>query len=130
MRMKVVLRMKNFFKCTVAIDIIYGIRHQKYVFAINLALLAIKYSIAKSKTIVDIDSRLITAAEACEEKKKNINIIDNLANIKTDAQKQYHEYGKNKIENSKCKCPQCNAKLPTLAETQHATKQATPEKKI
>ncbi|RIB13556.1 hypothetical protein C2G38_2197538 [Gigaspora rosea] len=55
------LENEKLFKCTIAIDIICRIRHQKYVFAINLVLLAIKYSIAKSKTIIDIDSHLITA---------------------------------------------------------------------
>ncbi|KAF0424070.1 hypothetical protein F8M41_006623 [Gigaspora margarita] len=52
---------EKLFKCAIAIDNIYGIRHLKYVSSINLLLLAIKYSIAKSKTIVDIDSHIINA---------------------------------------------------------------------
>ncbi|CAG8697259.1 34237_t:CDS:2, partial [Racocetra persica] len=50
---------EKLFKCAVAIDNIYGIKYLKYVSSINLALLAIKYSIAKSKTIIDIDSYII-----------------------------------------------------------------------
>ncbi|CAG8729160.1 491_t:CDS:1, partial [Funneliformis caledonium] len=43
-------------------------------------------------------------------------------------QKHCHECGKNEIENSKHKCPQCNAKLFTLVKTQQETEQITPEK--
>src|SRR6185437_6013022 len=52
---------EKLFKCAVAINNINGIRHLKYVSSVNLALSAIKYSIAKSKTIVDIDSYIINA---------------------------------------------------------------------
>ncbi len=40
---------------------IYGIRHLKYVSAINLAASAIKYSIARSKSIIDIDNHFINS---------------------------------------------------------------------
>ncbi|KAF0415463.1 hypothetical protein F8M41_007628 [Gigaspora margarita] len=53
---------KKLFKCAVAIDNIYRIRYLKYVSSINLSLLAIKYSISKSKMIVDIDSHIINAS--------------------------------------------------------------------
>ncbi|CAG8508152.1 6603_t:CDS:2 [Scutellospora calospora] len=43
------------------VDVIYGIRHQKYVSAINLAASAIKYSIARSKSIIDIDNHFISS---------------------------------------------------------------------
>ena len=52
---------EKLFKYAVAIDNIYGIRHLKYVSSINLALSAIKYSIAKSKTIIDINSHIINS---------------------------------------------------------------------
>ncbi|CAG8502610.1 6536_t:CDS:2 [Dentiscutata heterogama] len=232
---------EKLFKCAIAIDIIYGIRHLKYVSAANLALSAIKYSIAKSKTIIDIDSYIISSGsftkfikwqenlagnpelfpnglvfmafdneqkgqknyldrghnkvtfhtvtsfvlfnfnpnnqiqnfespwlnqnldasqieklfgltsemqilldrqlhdylltiitELSKEKSENINVIDNLVinqSAKTNNQKQCRECGKNEIENSKRKCPQCNAKLPTLAETQQENEQTISDKK-
>ena len=52
---------EQLFKCAVAVDAIYGARHRKYVSAINLAASAIKYSIAKSKTIIDLDSRFLSS---------------------------------------------------------------------
>ena len=224
---------EKLFKCAVAVDIIYGIRHLKYVSAINLAASAIKYSIARSKTIIDIDNHFISSGsytkfikwqenlasetqpfpkglifmafdneqkgqknyldrgyntvvyhtvtsfvlfnfnpadqtqnfenpwlhktlntlqiqelfdltsemqtlidqqlhdylsvildETCNEKNENTNAIDNLiANQKTGKQKKCCECGKDKIENSKRKCPQCNAKLSTLAEIQQEIEQ-------
>ncbi|CAG8659696.1 33257_t:CDS:2, partial [Gigaspora margarita] len=50
-------------------------------------------------------------------------------NTKTRNQKQYHECGKKEIENSKCKCPQCHAKLLTLAKTQQEKEQTISDKK-
>ena len=62
--------------------------------------------------------------ETCNEKNENTNAIDNLiANQKTGKQKKCCECGKDKIENSKRKCPQCNAKLSTLAEIQQEIEQ-------
>ncbi|CAG8731512.1 17127_t:CDS:1, partial [Dentiscutata heterogama] len=58
--------------------------------------------------------------ELCEEKKENMNIIDDLVinqSARISNQKQCCECDKTEIENSKRKCPQCHAKLPTLAET-------------
>jgi hypothetical protein len=49
------------FKCAVAVDAIYGARNLKYVSAINLASSAIKYSIAKSKKIIDIDNHFLSS---------------------------------------------------------------------
>ncbi|RIB03900.1 hypothetical protein C2G38_2286020 [Gigaspora rosea] len=232
---------EKLFKCAVVIDNIYGIRHLKYVSSINLALSAIKYSIAKSKTIIDIDGHIINAGgftkfikwqetlagnsepfpnglvfmafdneqkgqknyldrgynkvifhtvtsfvlfnfnptnqiqnfenpwlhqnlnvsqieslfgltpemqvlldrqlhdylsfiltELCEEKKEDINVIDDLVinqSARTSNQKQCRECGKTEIENSKRKCPQCHAKLPTLAETQQEKEQTISDKK-
>ncbi|RIB11920.1 hypothetical protein C2G38_2259732 [Gigaspora rosea] len=232
---------EKLFKCAVAIDNIYGIRHLKYVSSVNLALSAIKYSIAKSKTIVDIDSYIINAGgftkfinwqetlagnsepfpnglvfmafdneqkgqknyldrgynkvifhtvtsfvlfnfdptnqiqnfespwlhqnlnisqieklfglspemqelldrqlhdylasiitELCIEKNKEINVINDLItnqSANTRNQKQCHECGKKEIENSKRKCPQCHAKLSTLAETQQEKEQTISDKK-
>ncbi|CAG8857011.1 33586_t:CDS:1, partial [Gigaspora margarita] len=48
---------------------------------------------------------------------------------KTKNQKQCHDCGKKDIENSKRKCPQCHAKLPTLAETQQEKEQTISDKK-
>jgi len=52
---------EKLFKYAVAIDMIYEIRHLKYVSAINLVTLTIKYSIARSKSIIDIDNHFINA---------------------------------------------------------------------
>ncbi|KAF0559384.1 hypothetical protein F8M41_006138 [Gigaspora margarita] len=53
---------EKLFKCTVAIDAIYGSRHLKYVSAINLAISAVKYSLAKSKMVIDIDNHIISSS--------------------------------------------------------------------
>jgi hypothetical protein len=63
----------------------------------------------------------IILAEACTEKNKNINIIDNLAaqhNTTIGRQKKCNKCGKTEIENSRRKCPNCNEKLVNVAETQ------------
>ena len=44
---------ERLFKCVIAVDAIYGSRHLKYISAISLAVSAIKYSLARSKMIVD-----------------------------------------------------------------------------
>src|SRR6185369_8044386 len=49
---------EKLFKCAVALDAIYSARNLKYVSAINLAASAIKYSLAKSKTVIDIDNHI------------------------------------------------------------------------
>ena len=41
-----------------AVDAIYSARNLKYVSAINLAASAIEYSLAKSKTVIDIDNHI------------------------------------------------------------------------
>ncbi|CAG8686199.1 2944_t:CDS:1, partial [Dentiscutata heterogama] len=61
-----------------------------------------------------------------------MNVIDNLVinqSARISNQKQCHECGKTEIENSKRKCPQCHAKLPTLAETQQEKEQTISDKK-
>ena len=221
---------EKLFKCAVAINAIYGARHLKYVSSINLAASAIKYSIAKSKKIIDIDNHILSSGSffkflkwqenlACElepipkglvfmafdneqkglknyldrgnntvifhtvtsfvgfnfdptetmqfdkdpwlhkklnplqieqlfditpnmkilldkqlheflsnildeaivEKNKEKNHIDELTSMhisKVSKQKRCNECGKNEIEKSRRKCPECNAKLPSLSETQ------------
>ena len=52
---------EKLFKCAVAVDAIYGSRHLKYVSAINLAVSAIKYSLARSRMIVDIDNHITSS---------------------------------------------------------------------
>ena len=52
---------EKLFKCVVTVDTIYEIRHLKYVSAINLVASAIKYSIARSKSIIDIDNHFINS---------------------------------------------------------------------
>ena len=52
---------EKLFKCAVAVDAIYGARHLKYVSSTNLAASAIKYSIAKSKKIIDIDNHILSS---------------------------------------------------------------------
>ncbi|CAG8460905.1 20025_t:CDS:2 [Racocetra persica] len=65
---------KNF-KHVTAIDAIYKSQHSKYVSEINLAASAIKYSIARSKLIVDIDNHITGGGGYT----KFINWIESLA---------------------------------------------------
>lgn len=51
-------RQEKFFKRAVAVDAIYGSRHGKYVSEINLVASAIKYSITRSKMVIDIDKHI------------------------------------------------------------------------
>ncbi|KAF0412363.1 hypothetical protein F8M41_007934 [Gigaspora margarita] len=52
------INQNKIFKRIVAVDTIYKSRHSKYVSEINLAASAIKYSIARSKLIIDIDNHI------------------------------------------------------------------------
>ena len=52
---------EKLFKRAVAVDAIYGSRHLKYVSAISLAASAIKYSLTRSKTIIDIDNHIVSS---------------------------------------------------------------------
>lgn len=49
---------EKLFKRAVAIDAIYGARHGRYVSEISLAASAIKYSLARSKKIINIDNHI------------------------------------------------------------------------
>jgi len=49
---------KKLFKCAMVVNGIYGARHAKYVSEINLVASAIKYSLARSKTVINIDNHL------------------------------------------------------------------------
>ncbi|RHZ57719.1 hypothetical protein Glove_384g16 [Diversispora epigaea] len=69
------LRGEKLFKCAIAIEAIYGSRNLKYVSAINLAASAIKYSLARSKMIIDIDNHIISSGGYT----KFMNWLDNLA---------------------------------------------------
>jgi len=66
---------EKLFKRTVAVDAIYGSRHLKYVSAINLAASAIKYSLARSKMVIDIDNHIMSSG--CY--KKFTNWLESLA---------------------------------------------------
>ncbi|RHZ84150.1 hypothetical protein Glove_85g68 [Diversispora epigaea] len=55
------LGQEKLFKTMVAVDSIYGARHGKYVSEIQLALSAIKYSIARSKMIINIDNHITSS---------------------------------------------------------------------
>ncbi|RHZ86610.1 hypothetical protein Glove_48g190 [Diversispora epigaea] len=55
------LNKTKIFKCAVVIDSIYGLRHNNYISAINLAVSAIKYTLGCSKTIIDIDSHITSS---------------------------------------------------------------------
>ena len=66
---------EKFFKCTVAVDAIYGSRHLKYVSAINMVASAIKYSLSRSKMIIDIDNHFISSGSYT----KFINWLESLA---------------------------------------------------
>ena len=46
------------FKTVIVVDTIYRARHGKYVSEIHLAVLAIKYSITRSKKIISIDNHI------------------------------------------------------------------------
>ncbi|CAG8735681.1 4398_t:CDS:1, partial [Gigaspora rosea] len=66
------------------------------------------------------------------EKSENTNVINDLiANqkIRIDKKKWCYECGKDDIDNSKCKCPQCNTKLPTITEIQQEIDQTISKKK-
>ncbi|RIB03062.1 hypothetical protein C2G38_2226153 [Gigaspora rosea] len=63
------------FKKIVAIDAIYGSRYKNYVSEINLAITRIKYSIARSKTIIDIDNYVISSGSYT----KFVNWLESLA---------------------------------------------------
>jgi len=52
---------EKLFKVAVAVDSICAARHGKYVSEINLAVSAIKYSIARSKKIINIDNHMTSA---------------------------------------------------------------------
>ncbi|RIB08136.1 hypothetical protein C2G38_2212373 [Gigaspora rosea] len=66
---------EKLFKKVVAVDAIYGSRHKNYVSEINLTLSAIKYSLARSKMIVDIDNHVISSGSYV----KFINWLESLA---------------------------------------------------
>ena len=55
------LSQEKLFKRAVAVDAIYGSRHGKYVSEINLAASAIKYSLARSKKVINIDNHITSA---------------------------------------------------------------------
>ncbi|RHZ52550.1 hypothetical protein Glove_460g24 [Diversispora epigaea] len=63
------------FKRAVAIDSIYGSRHNNYISAINLAVSAIKYTLGRSKTIIDIDSHITSGGSYT----KFINWLESLS---------------------------------------------------
>ncbi|KAF0551460.1 hypothetical protein F8M41_023403 [Gigaspora margarita] len=69
------LYQKKVFKRIVAVDAIYKSQHSKYVSEINLAASAIKYTIARSKLIIDIDSHITGGGGYT----KFINWIESLA---------------------------------------------------
>ena len=52
---------EKIFKRAIALEAIYGSRNCKYVSAINLAISAIKYSLARSKMIVDMDNHIMSS---------------------------------------------------------------------
>jgi hypothetical protein len=55
------MRHEKLFKTAAAVDLIYGARHGKYVSEVQLAASAIKYSIARSKKIINIDNHIMSA---------------------------------------------------------------------
>src|SRR6266498_943247 len=66
---------EKLFKCAVAVDAIYRSRHLKYISAINMVTLAIKYSLLRSKMIIDIDNHFISSGSYT----KFINWLESLA---------------------------------------------------
>ncbi len=52
---------EKLFKCAVTVDAIYKSRHLKYVSAINMVASAIKYSLSRSKMIINIDNHFISS---------------------------------------------------------------------
>ncbi|KAF0484108.1 hypothetical protein F8M41_023091 [Gigaspora margarita] len=53
-----ILSTKKLFKAAVAVDSIYRARHGKYVSEIYLATLAIKYTVERSKLVINIDNHI------------------------------------------------------------------------
>src|SRR5438132_12446480 len=73
----------------------------------------------------------IILAEAREERDKETNPIDDLVvshNAQTKKLKYCSKCRMTKIENSKRKCPRCDAKLPTVAEIRSEAQEDIPEK--
>ena len=66
---------EKLFKRAVAVDAIYGSRHGKYVSEIALATSAVKYSLARSRTIIDIDNHIVSSGSYT----KFINWMESLA---------------------------------------------------
>jgi hypothetical protein len=66
---------EKLFKRAVAVDAIYGSRHLKYVSAINLVASAIKYSLTRSRMVIDIDNHIMSSG--CY--KKFTNWLESLA---------------------------------------------------
>ncbi|RIB20500.1 hypothetical protein C2G38_2141143 [Gigaspora rosea] len=56
-----ILSREKLFKVASVVDSLYGARHEKYVSEIQLALSAIKYSIARSKMIINIDNYITSS---------------------------------------------------------------------
>lgn len=52
---------EKLFKTAATVDLIYGARYGKYVSEVHLAISAIKYSIARSKMIIDIDNHIMSS---------------------------------------------------------------------
>ena len=52
---------EKLYKRAMAVDLIYGSRYGKYVSKMNLVTSAIKYSITRSKTIINIDSHITSS---------------------------------------------------------------------
>ncbi|KAF0444001.1 hypothetical protein F8M41_003508 [Gigaspora margarita] len=96
----------------------------------NLFGLTSEIQVLLDRQLHDYLSNILT--KLCKEKKEDINVIDNLVinqSAGTSKQKQCCECGKTEIENSKRKCSQCHAKLPTLAETQQEKNKPHPIRK-
>ncbi len=66
---------EKLFKYAVAVDAIYGSRYLKYISAINMVALAIKYSLSRSKMIINIDNYFISSGSYT----KFINWLESLA---------------------------------------------------
>ena len=69
---------EKLFKRVIAVDAIYGSRHERYVSEINLVASAVKYSLACSKKIINIDNHITNAGSYTYFQ----NWLDKLANKK------------------------------------------------
>ncbi|RIB26512.1 hypothetical protein C2G38_2163148 [Gigaspora rosea] len=83
------LNIEKLYKRAIAINLIYGSRHEKYVSEISLVASAIKYSIARSKTIININGQITNSG--CYSRLQNYIQHTSIPWISNSLNKSYYE---------------------------------------